>query len=111
MWFGAAQRADAVTQKGQDWFDMEGLRYKMAFNYDMASHPAPFEEAKDYEGAALILRASDDKLVDERTCEGYRACYGEARVVTVEGGGHNFASIPARKAVAEEMIAFVKANI
>ena len=111
MWFGAAQRADAVTQKGQDWFDMEGLKYAMAFNYDMASHPAPFEEAKGYEGAALILRASDDKLVDERTCEGYRACYSEAKVVTVEGGGHNFASIPARKAVAEEMIAFVKANI
>ena len=49
--------------------------------------------------------------MDERTCEAYRACYSEAKVVTVEGGGHNFASIPARKAVAEEMIAFVKANI
>ena len=108
MWFGAAQRADAVVEKGQDWFDMEGLKYKMAFNYDMASHPAPFEEAKGYNGPALIVRASDDKLVDERTCAEYAQCYVQPELVTTEGGGHNFISIPVRKAVTDAMIAFIK---
>ena len=36
MWFGCAQRADGVTQTGKDYADMEGLCYKMAFNYEMA---------------------------------------------------------------------------
>lgn len=108
MWFGSAQRADAVVEKGQDWYDMEGLKYKMAFNYDMASHPAPFEEASGYNGPVLIIRASDDKLVDENTCESYAQCYTQPQRITTEGGGHNFTSIPVRKAVTDAMIAFVK---
>ena len=48
MWFGCAQRADGVVQTGKDYTDMEGLCYKMAFNYEMAKHPDPFTEAKGY---------------------------------------------------------------
>lgn len=107
MWFGAAQRADAVVAKGQDWFDMEGLKYKMAFNYDMASHPSPFEEARGYEGPALIIRASDDKLVDENTCANYALCYSHPEMITTEGGGHNFTSIPVRKVITDTMITFI----
>lgn len=108
MWFGAAQRADAIVEKGQDWFDLEGLKYMMAFNYDLAGHPAPYEEAKGYEGPALIIRASDDKLVDDTVCQTYAKGYIQPELVTAEGGGHNFTSIPVRKTVTENMIAFVK---
>lgn len=111
MWFGCAQRADAVVEKGQDWCDLEGLKYKMAFNYDMAGHPSPFEEAKGYAGPVLLIRASDDKLVDERTCQSYAQCYHQPELVTTEGGGHNFTSIPVRKAVTDSMIAFIQAHI
>ena len=108
MWFGAAQRADAVVEKGQDWFDLEGLKYCMAFNYDLASHPSPYEEAKGYGGSVLIIRASDDKLVDENVCHTYAQGYVQPELVTTEGGGHNFASIPVRKAVTDRMIAFIR---
>lgn len=110
MWFGADKRADAVVETGQDWFDMEGLKYSMAFNYDMAGHPLPFEEAKGYGGPALIVRSSDDKLVDEQTCQAYAQCYAQAELVTVQGGGHNFTSIPCRRQVGEAMIAFIQNN-
>lgn len=108
MWFGAAQRADAVVEKGQDWFDLEGLKYSMAFNYDMASHPNPYEEATGYPGPALLIRAADDKLVDEHVCAAYARGYRDPELFTVAGGGHNFTSIPSRRAVSENMIAFVK---
>jgi len=108
MWFGAAQRADAVVAQGQDWFDLEGLKYKMAFNYDLASHPSPYEEAKGYDGPALIIRALDDKMVDDNSCRLYAECYSQPEMLTTETGGHNFTSIPVRKAVTDAMIAFVE---
>ena len=110
MWNGAAQRADAVVAQGQDWFDMEGLKYNMAFNYDLAKHPSPYEEAKGYDGPVLIMRAADDKMVDDAVCQSYVQCYTDAQLITTEGGGHNFASIPARRTVADAMIAFVEKN-
>ena len=108
MWYGAAQRADAVVAQGQDWFDLEGLKYTMAFNYDMAAHPSPYEEAAGYDGPALIVRAADDKMVDDGVCRSYAKCYTDAELMTTDGGGHNFASIPARRAVVNAMIAFVE---
>lgn len=108
MWFGCAQRAQAVTDMGQDWVDMEGLKYQMSFNYDMASHPMPFDEAKGYEGPAFIVRASDDQLVDERTMMSYAQCYQQAQTMTTDGGGHNFASIPVRQALTDAMADFIK---
>lgn len=108
MWYGAAQRADAIIKTGKDYFDLEGLEYKMAFNYDMASHPDPFTEAKGYDGPVLIIRASDDKLVDEKTGAQYAGCYTQPEQLTTENGGHNFTTIPARKAVADGMIAFIQ---
>lgn len=108
MWFGCAQRADSVKEHGSDWVDMEGLKYMMSFNYDMASHPIPFEEAKGYNGPALLIRASDDTLVDENTLQTYATCYKNPVTLTTDGGGHNFASIPARQAVSKAMITFIK---
>lgn len=108
MWNGAAQRADAVMAQGRDWFDMEGLKYNMAFNYDLAKHPSPYEEAKGYDGPVLIARAADDKMVDDAVCQTYAQCYTDPELLTTEGGGHNFASIPARDAITGAMIAFIK---
>lgn len=110
MWNGAAQRADAVVALGQDWFDLEGLKYNMAFNYDLAKHPSPYEEAKGYNGPVLIVRASDDKMVEDSVCQSYAQVYNNVKLLTTEGGGHNFASIPARKAVTDAITAFVKTN-
>lgn len=110
MWFGCAQRAQAVTDMGQDWVDMEGLKYQMSFNYDMAEHPVPFEEAKGYHGPVFIVRASDDQLVDERTMMTYAQCYDQVQTMTTDGGGHNFASIPVRQALTKAMAEFVKSH-
>ena len=99
MWFGCAQRADGVVQTGKDYTDMEGLCYKMAFNYEMAKHPDPFTEAKGYNGPVLLLRADDDRLVDEGTCSRYAQVYTAPEVDTIAGGGHNFATLAARATV------------
>jgi pimeloyl-ACP methyl ester carboxylesterase len=107
----AAQRADGVTQTGKDYADMEGLCYKMAFNYEMAKHPDPFTEAKGYNGPVLLLRADDDRLVDEGTCSRYAQVYTAPDVDTIAGGGHNFATLAARAAVEEKTAAFIKANL
>lgn len=111
MWFGCAQRADGVMQSGRDYADLEGLCYKMAFNYQMAKHPDPFTEASGYAGPTLILRAEDDNLVDDGTCRRYEALYNGAKLVTVAGGGHNFNTMAARAEVENAVAAFIKSNL
>ncbi len=110
MWFSAKSNADRVTAMGADWFDMEGLRYEMSYNYDMASHPNPYDEAKGYEGPALLIRASDDNLVDEKSFNEYAACYNAPVLLTTKNGGHNFTKIPVRADVSKAMIKFVLEN-
>lgn len=110
MWFGCAQRADGIMQTGKDYADMEGLCYKMAFNYEMAKHPDPFTEAKGYNGPVLLLRADDDRLVDEGTCNRYAQVYTAPDVDTI-AGGHNFATLAARATVEKKTAAFIKANL
>lgn len=108
MWFGCAQRADGITETGRDYADLEGLCYKMAFNYEMARHPDPFTEAEGYDGPVLLLRAEDDRLVDAGTCLQYKAKYARAECITVPNGGHNFATLASRAAVEEAVAAFLK---
>ena len=110
MWFGCAQRADGVTQTGKDYADMEGLCYKMAFNYEMAKHPDPFTEAKGYNGPVLLLRAT---MTVWWTRHLQPLCRGvhRTRVDTIAGGGHNFATLTARAAVEEKTAAFIKAHL
>ena len=108
MWFGCGERAKQLMDQGKSYVDLEGLRYEMSFNLDMASHPMPFEEAKGYEGPAFIARASDDKLVDDRSVQAYAACYQNPETLTVEGGGHNFASLPGRETLTGAIISFIR---
>ena len=107
MWYGAKPNADAVKAGGSDFVDLEGLRYKMSFNYDMASHPDPYTEAEGYDGPCFIARAQDDKLVDEKSFDAYAACYSSPCLLTTDDGGHNFASIPARRTLTAAMIRFI----
>ena len=95
MWYGCARRADIVTQSGKDYADLEGLVYKMAFNYNMAAHPDPFE----------------DKLVDDESCKRYAGLYQAAEFVRVSGGGHNFATIPSRTACEQAIWKFIQDNL
>ena len=52
----------------------------------------------------MIARASDDKLVDERSLKAYAACYRDPETLITESGGYNFSSLT------EAMIYFVKAH-
>ena len=111
MWFGCAQKADAVMQTGKDYADVEGLCYKMSFNYEMAKHPDPFTEAKGYNGPVMLMRADDDDQVDEETCIRYAQGYQNAKFHKVSNGGHDFASIEARDKVEETISSFIKEHI
>ncbi len=75
------------------------------------STPDPFTEAKGYNGPVLLLRADDDRLVDEGTCSRYAEGYTAPEVDTIAGGGHNFATLTARAAVEEKTAAFIKAHL
>ncbi len=80
---------------------------KMAFNYNMASHTNPYEEVKGYEGPVLLIRADDGKIADEASFLAYAQCYKNPEIVTTETGGHNFTSIPVRKALTEACASFI----
>ncbi|MCB5531927.1 alpha/beta hydrolase, partial [Thomasclavelia ramosa] len=70
---------------------------------------SPFEDAKGYDGKVLILRGTEDNLVDDKTCETYLDGYtGNRTFVKIPKGNHNFASIPAREACESEILNFVK---
>lgn len=110
MWCGCRERADALTEKGLQYADVDGLRFSTAFNYDLAGYE-PWETAKGYLGPVLLVRGTEDKLVDDATCEKYAALYSPAcRFVRVEGGDHNFASVPARAACEAAVTEFLRAQ-
>ena len=96
MWNGALERALAMEEKGIFTADIEGLCFTTAFNKDLHQYE-PFATAKGYEGPVLLARGTEDKLVDNATCEKYIEVYGDkCTFVEIEGGNHNFSSIPAR---------------
>ena len=98
-------------QTGKGYADVEGLCYKMSFNYEMAKHPDPFTEATGFNGPVLLVRAADDKLVDDKTLKSYAKVYQNAQCHTLEKGGHNFASLPARAEVEEVVASFIYKHI
>ena len=97
MWNGALERALAMEEKGIFTADVEGLCFTTAFNKDLHQYE-PFATAKGYDGPVLLARGTEDKLVDHATCEKYIEVYGDkCTFVEIEGGNHNFSSIPARE--------------
>lgn len=107
MWNGALERVLAMEEKGIYWADVEGLRFSTEFNKDLHQYE-PYSTAKGYAGPVLLLRGSEDQLVDEKTCEKYVEVYGDAcTFVEIAGGNHNFASIPAREQLFREISSFL----
>ena len=107
MWNGALERVLAMEEKGIYWADVEGLRFSTEFNKDLHQYE-PYSTAKGYCGPVLLVRGSEDKLVDEKTCERYIEVYGDAcKYVEVPGGNHNFSSIPTREYLFREISCFL----
>ena len=71
----------------------------------------PIEEAKGYNGPVIVIRADDDKLVDDESCKRYAGLYQVAEFVRVSGGGHNFATIPSRTACEQAIWKFIQDNL
>ncbi|MBQ8518667.1 MAG: alpha/beta fold hydrolase [Agathobacter sp.] len=108
MWDGALDRALAMEEKGIFSADIEGLSFSTAFNKDLHQYE-PFSTAKGYEGSVLLIRGTEDKLVDNATCEKYMEVYGDAcTFVELEGGNHNFSSIPVREKLFQSIVDFSK---
>ena len=107
MWYGALERAEAMEEKGIFVADVEGLAFSTNFNRTM--HPyEPFSFAKGYDGPVLLARGTEDKLVSEDDCKKYMQVYGEkCTYVSVEGGNHNFDSIPTRTELEKAIITFI----
>ena len=111
MWFSCDQMAKAMQQMGQDYIDIESVCFKASFNNEMAKHPDPFTEATGFNGPVLLVRAADDKLVDDKTLKSYAKVYQNAQCYTLEKGGHNFASLQARAEVEEVVASFIYKHI
>lgn len=108
MWYGALERALSMEEKGIFFADIEGLKFSTAFNKDLNQYE-PFSTADGYQGPVLLIRGTKDELVDEATCEKYRSVYGDAcTYITIEGGNHNFSSLPAREACEQAILNFLK---
>lgn len=107
MWNGALERALAMEEKGIFSADIEGLCFSTAFNKDLHNYE-PFTTAKGYEGPVLLVRGTEDKLVDHAVCEKYMEVYGDACIfVEIEGGNHNFSSIPTREKLFKSIVDFI----
>lgn len=108
MWDGALERALAMEEKGIFSADVEGLCFSTAFNKDLHSYE-PFSTAKGYKGPVLLIRGTEDQLVDNATCEKYMEVYGNTcSFVELEGGNHNFSSILIREQLFKSIIDFSK---
>lgn len=108
MWDGALERALAMEEKGIFSADVEGLCFSTAFNKDLHSYE-PFSIAKGYKGPVLLIRGTEDQLVDNATCEKYMEVYGNTcSFVELEGGNHNFSSILIREQLFKSIIDFSK---
>ena len=59
----------------------------------------------------LLLRADDDRLVDEGTCSRYAQVYTAPEVDTIAGGGHNLPRWQPVPPWREKTAAFIKANL
>ena len=80
-----------------------------AINYDLYNYQ-PFSNSKVYNNEVLIISGTEDKLVNDATCQSYLKCYNNEKTtyIQVEGGDHNFASIDSKNACENAIIDFCK---
>ena len=109
MWYGCKERADELKNKSIQYANMEGLKFNIDFNYDLYNYE-PFSSAMGYDNDVLIIRGTEDKLVDNRTCQAYLDCYNSDKTtyIEIEGGDHNFANIKAKSECENAIIDFCK---
>ena len=107
MWNGALERVVAMEAKGIFSADVEGLCFSTAFNKDLHQYE-PFSTATGYHGPVLLVRGTEDKLVDTEVCKKYMEVYADAcTFLELEGGNHNFSSIPVREQLFETIVHFI----
>lgn len=107
MWYGALERAEAMEAQGIFEADIDGLRFRTAFNKDLHQYE-PYSTAQGYKGPVLLLRGSQDELVDDGTCRKYCEVYGEScNYVTIENGNHNFSGWQPRKDCEDAIVKFL----
>lgn len=109
MWYGCKERADGLKAQSMQYADMEGLKFNIDFNYDLYNYE-PFSNAMGYDKNVVIIRGTEDKLVDNRACQAYLNCYNSDKsiYVEIEGGDHNFANIKSKKECEDAIINFCK---
>ena len=109
MWYGWKERADGLKAQSMQYADMEGLKFNIDFNYDLYNYE-PFSNAMGYDKDVVIIRGTEDKLVDNRACQAYLNCYNSDKsiYVEIEGGDHNFANIKSKKECEDAIINFCK---
>ena len=109
MWYGCKERADGLKAQSMQYADMEGLKFNIDFNYDLYNYE-PFSNAMGYDKDVVIIRGTEDKLVDNRACQAYLNCYNSDKsiYVEIEGGDHNFANIKSKKECEDAIINFCK---
>ena len=109
MWYGCAERSRQLEASGAPFGDVGGLKLAHAFNYDLGAYPDPYAQAAGYGGPVLLLRGTEDKLVDDAACEKYMAVYGKAaQFVRVPGGDHDFSGMGPRAAYIEAVCSFAQ---
>ncbi|EOU1121173.1 alpha/beta hydrolase [Clostridium perfringens] len=109
MWYGCRERADELKNKSIQYANMEGLKFNIDFNYDLYNYE-PFSNAKGYDNDVIIIRGTEDKLVNDQICKTYLECYNskKAKYVEIETGDHNFANIKAKSDCEDAIINFCK---
>lgn len=55
MWNGCKEKAAFFKNQGMTFADMEGLKFGLDFNYDLATY-SPFEDAKGYNGNGTFVK-------------------------------------------------------
>lgn len=109
MWDGCRERSDELKKQSIQYVNMEGLKFNIDFNYDLYNYE-PFSNSKGYNKDVLIIRGTEDNLVDDVTCQSYLNCYENQKTtyIQIEGGNHNFSSIEARSKCEDAIIKFCR---
>lgn len=107
MWYGCKERADAMEAKGIFTADVEGLCFSTRFNQDMYKYE-PYSTAEGYKGPVLIVRGTNDQLVDDMSCIKYKNIYDERCIYKkIEGANHNFSSMSAREEIDKTVLSYL----
>ncbi|MEG1806465.1 MAG: alpha/beta fold hydrolase, partial [Clostridia bacterium] len=84
MWYSCDDRINQFKAFNTDLFDIEGLQLSIKFYEDM-KNCNPFEDAKGFKKKVLLIRGTEDKLVDDETCQKYIEIYDNVTFKQIVG--------------------------